>query len=235
MSGWRTSNKYFNSTDLSKIPLFSELSESDLTNITEIVDVKEYCKDNLILFEATPAQKFFIIKSGSVKCTFIDANGREVIVNILYEGDFFGEFSLTKGMSLPTSFFALNKTELYVIRCDELIGILEKYPTVSMNLIRQEIECISTLYSQIKKFSLLNAEYKVAATLIKLAEEIGTIHGGQVRISKLLRQQDIANIAGTSRETISRSISKFQKRGFVKRDKRDLIIFDYENFKQEYN
>ena len=70
-------------------------------------------------------------------------------------------------------------------------------------------------------------------TIIRISEEFGTIHHGEVSVKKMPVQQDIANMAGTSRETVSRTINILEEEGFIKRDGKDLSVVDYDRFKRE--
>ncbi|MDR3628556.1 MAG: helix-turn-helix domain-containing protein, partial [Ignavibacteriaceae bacterium] len=85
-----------------------------------------------------------------------------------------------------------------------------------------------------KALSMLDAEGKIASVIVQLADEIGRIKKGQVEIQKLPFQHDMANMAGTSRETISRTMHIFAKKGFVEFDRNGLKILDYEKFKEAY-
>ena len=89
--------------------------------------------------------------------------------------------------------------------------------------------------AQIKSLSLKDAAGRVATVLLQLADDIGTIRKGRVEIDELPLQQDLANMAGTSRETISRVIHTFIKKGFLDLQGNKLIISDYEKFKSQYH
>ena len=85
--------------------------------------------------------------------------------------------------------------------------------------------------AQIKSLSLKDAAGRVANVVLQLADEIGMFRKGRVEIDELPLQQDLANMAGTSRETISRMIHKFIKKGYLQLQGNRLIINDYESFK----
>jgi CRP-like cAMP-binding protein len=87
---------------------------------------------------------------------------------------------------------------------------------------------------KIKALSLKDAEGKVATVLLQIAEYSGKIKNGVVEIDKLPVQQDLANMAGTSRETISRTLHSFAKRGFVELDGNKLRIVSFEKFKESF-
>jgi CRP-like cAMP-binding protein len=87
---------------------------------------------------------------------------------------------------------------------------------------------------KIKALSLKDAEGKVATVILQLADDIGKIKQGTVEIEKLPLQQDLANMAGTSRETISRTLHSFAKKGMVELEGSKLKIIDYEKFRETF-
>jgi len=219
---------------LKTIPLFSELKDHELQKVAELCVLKKFRRDNLIIFEDDLGNNLFLIKSGRVKISRISEDGREVILAILNEGDFFGELSLIDGMTRSANVIALGDVEVLILRRGDFLDLLSKYPTIAVSLVKELAARIRKSDSQIQSLSLMSAEGRVITTLIRLAEDIGTIQKGEVRITNLPCQRDLANIAGTSRETISRFIKKFERQGLLKKDKGELIIFDYDRFKQAF-
>jgi CRP-like cAMP-binding protein len=88
---------------------------------------------------------------------------------------------------------------------------------------------------QIASLSLSDAEKRIALCIIRFADEQGVIKRGQVSIPKIPIQQDIANMAGTSRETVSRAINLLEKEHYIKRQGRELLILDYKQFIKEFD
>jgi CRP-like cAMP-binding protein len=88
---------------------------------------------------------------------------------------------------------------------------------------------------QIASLSLSDAEKRIAMCILRIADEKGVIKKGQVSIPKIPIQQDIANMSGTSRETVSRALKLLVKEGFVQRNGKELIIYDYNRFVEEFD
>ena len=82
---------------LRNVPIFTDLTDSDLTKIASKMVPRVYKKGQMILLEESMGETFFIITQGAVKVTRLSADGREVILAILGESDFFGEMSLLDG------------------------------------------------------------------------------------------------------------------------------------------
>jgi len=220
---------------LKTIPLFSELSEKDLQKIAQVATKQKYHKDNLILIEEEVGSTMFIILSGRVKISRISDDGREVILSILSDGDFFGEMSLLDGQTRSANVTAIEDSELMVIRREDFLQMLKDYPQIAINLLKELAQRIRKSDEHIKSLSLQDATGRVASTLLRIAEDSGVFRKGMVEISELPLQQDLANMAGTSRETISRVIKSLMLKGYLKKEKGKIIILDYEKFKSIFS
>jgi CRP/FNR family cyclic AMP-dependent transcriptional regulator len=220
---------------LKYIPIFSELSETDLQKIARASIKQLYRKDNMILIEEEFGSTMFIILNGRVKISRISEDGREVILSILSEGDFFGEMSILDGETRSANVVTLEDSEILVIRREDFLQMLHDFPQIAINLLKELAHRLRKSDSQIKSLSLQNATGKVASTLLRIADDSGKIHLGQVEIPKLPPQQDLANMAGTSRETISRVIKSLSEKGYLKKIGSKLIIMDYESFRSDFS
>jgi len=220
---------------LKYIPLFSELSDDDLREISNLAVRQVYKKDNMILIEEEIGSTMFIILEGRVKISRISDDGREVILSILSEGDFFGEMSILDGQNRSANVVTLEDSKIMVIRREDFLQMLHDYPQIAINLLKELAQRLRRSDAQIKSLSLQNATGKVASTLLRIADDSGKIHLGQVEIPRLPPQQDLANMAGTSRETISRVLKALTKQGYLKKEGSRLIIKDYESFRSEFS
>jgi len=166
-----------------------------------------------------------------VKIVRMDDDGREVILSILGESDFFGEMAILDGLTRSASVVATTKSELFMIHRRDFLKLLNDYPMVAIALLRELTGRLRKADAQIKSLSLKDAAGRVANVVLQLADDIGMFRKGRVEIDELPLQQDLANMAGTSRETISRMIHKFIKKGYLQLQGNRLIINDYESFK----
>lgn len=217
------------------IPIFSELSDEDLEKISKVAMRQMYRKDNMLLIEEEIGSTMFIILDGRVKISRISDDGREVILSILSEGDFFGEMSILDGQTRSANVVTLEDSEILVIRREDFLQMLHDYPQIAINLLKELAHRLRRSDAQIKSLSLQNATGKVASTLLRIADDSGKIHLGQVEIPRLPPQQDLANMAGTSRETISRVIKSLSEKGYLKKIGSKLLILDYETFRADFS
>lgn len=216
------------------MPIFSDLDEESLKIVANSGFLQSYKKDSLILSEEDAGNALFVIISGKVKVVRSDSGEKEVILAILNESDFFGEMALLDGLNRSANVIATEDSKLFIIQRSEFLGLLRKYPDVSIALLQELSTRLRASSMKIKALSLKDAEGKVATVLLQLADDIGKIKHGIVEIEKLPFQHELANMAGTSRETISRTLHSFAKKGFVELDGSKLRIIDYEKFQEMF-
>ena len=220
---------------LQSVPIFSDLSPSDLNKIAERMVLRTFTKGQMILLEDDLGQTFFVIAGGSVKITRLSDDGREVILAMLGESDFFGEMSLLDGAGRSANVVALEAAEVLTLARNDFLEILQEYPKISISLLEELTQRIRKSDQQIESLSLSDVEQRIGITLIRLAEELGTIKRGSVKIKNLPYQQDIANMAGTSRETVSRTFKLLEEKGLVTREGRKLTIYNFNQFTKTFS
>ncbi|KAF0152815.1 MAG: Crp/Fnr family transcriptional regulator [Ignavibacteria bacterium] len=219
---------------LNYVPIFSELDKDSIEKIERIGSRKTYTKNEVILLEEEAGTALFVIVSGKVKVSRTSNDGKEVILTILGESDFFGEMAILDGLTRSATVTTIEKSELFIIQRNDFLTLLYEHPEVSIALLQELTRRLRNADMKIKALSLKDAEGKVATVILQLADDVGKIKHGKVEIDKLPLQQDLANMAGTSRETISRTLHSFAKKGLVEMEGSKLRILDYEKFKEMF-
>jgi CRP/FNR family cyclic AMP-dependent transcriptional regulator len=150
------------------------------------------------------------------------------------KSEFFGEMAILDGLSRSATVIALEPSKLFIIHRNEFLELLTKHPEISIPLLQELTSRLRTADMKIKSLSLKDAEGKVATVVLQLADTQGKVRGGIVEIDEMPLQQDLANMAGTSRETISRTLHAFAKKGIIEMEGSKLRIIDYEKFMEQY-
>ena len=219
---------------LRNVPIFTDLTDADLTKIASKMVPRVYEKGQMILLEESMGETFFIITQGAVKVTRLSADGREVILAILGESDFFGEMSLLDGEGRSANIVANEDAKVLTLSRNDFLDCLESYPKIAIALLEELATRLRKSDQQIESLSLSDSEHRIGITLIRLAGELGTIKQGHVTVKNLPYQQDIANMAGTSRETVSRTLKLLEDKKLVRRENRNLTIYNYDAFRQAF-
>ena len=220
---------------LQSVSLFFDLSEKELGYIEEKMVTRRYENGNYIFLEDSEGEQCFFVAKGSVKVTRLSKDGREVILTMLNAGDFFGEMSLLDGESRSANVIALEETEVLTLNREDFLVVLHDYPTIAIQLVKEMAGRLRKSDRQIASLSLSDAEKRITMCIIRFADDQGVIKNGKVSITKTPIQQDIANMAGTSRETVSRALSILEKENLIERNGRELIILDYKKFIKEFD
>lgn len=220
---------------LRQIPIFEDLSDEQLDNIVKLIIHRHYRKNNLILLEEDFGDTLFIIKTGSVKITRINEEGKEVILSILRDGEFFGEMSLFDGESRSANVIAMEDSEVMIIKRSDFMEMLEKYPKIAIYLLEELARRIRHSDRHIESLSLSDAEHRVGSAILRLAEDLGIHRAGIVSIEDMPLQQDVANMAGTSRETVSRMLKMLENKKLIERDGRKLKIINYGEYLRSFS
>ena len=220
---------------LQSVSIFWDLNENDLGHIAEKMVAKHFENGNYIFLEDSEGEQCFFVLEGSVKVTRLSKDGREVILAMLNEGDFFGEMSLLDGESRSANVIALEQTKVLTLDRNDFIAVVNDYPQIAVQLLKELARRLRKSDRQIASLSLSDAEKRIALCIIRFADEQGVIQNGKVSIPKTPIQQDIANMAGTSRETVSRALGLLEKEDLIERHGRELIILDYKKFIKEFD
>jgi CRP-like cAMP-binding protein len=216
---------------LRNVPIFSDLKDRDLDLMSDVWVPKYFKKGNLIVLEEDPGVVLFVIVYGQVKIVRTDRDGREVILAILGPRSLFGEMSILDGMKRSASAVATSPAKVLMIERKDFLKLLHLHPSIGISLMRSLTMRLRRADAKIKSLSLNNATGRAANALLQLAEEVGVFYSGRAEIGQLPLRQEMANMAGITRETFCRVLRKFVDKGFVELHGRKLVIADYENFR----
>lgn len=214
------------------IPLFENLDDETILKIAGLGKTNIYHKDQVIIEEHDAGSVLFVIMKGKVKVSRESDDGKEVILTILGECEFFGEMSIIDGFERSANVIAIEESKLFLIERTEFLDLLFKYPEVSIALLQEFASRLRISNLKIKSLSLKGAEGKVATVILQIADTQGRIKKGKVEVENMPIQSDLAHMAGTSRETISRTLQTFVKKGLLEVEGQKMIINDYNEFKK---
>ncbi len=201
---------------LKKIALFSSLTADELRKIEEKIIIKNYKKSQNILRAEYTSEYMYMILDGEAKVVQATEKGKEILLSMHRSGDFFGELSLIDGKTVPADVFATRNSTIAIIAKREFFSIISGQPKVLDSLLR--ILC-SRIRESLKKIQLLNfnnAAQRIKMLFLMLSDNFGeTTKDGTVLNVKLIHQ-DIADMTGLTRETVTRILDKWQKAGEIR-------------------
>ncbi len=217
---------------LDELYVFSDLSQQDLEKVANLCTPRTYPKNSMIILEEEFGDTVFGIIIGTVKITRVNDEGKEVILALLGQGELFGELAVLDGEARSANALAQEQCTLLAFPKGEFLNLLKNNFKVSFALMGELAKRLRKSDQQIEALSLSDAEHRIGVSILNLAEDMGIIKKGQVTIVKLPFQQDIANMAGTSRETVSRVLTLFEEKSMITKVGHTLVIPDYLFFKR---
>jgi CRP-like cAMP-binding protein len=209
---------------LKKVSLFANNEESELERVSALLVERNCPRDTNIVSRDEPGDAMFIILKGRVKIVILGDNGREVILNILKAGDFFGEMALLDDQPRSANVVAAEDSQLLMLKRETFAEHIRKSPATALNMMAELAKRLRRADELISNLALLDVYARVAHILIDLAKRDGEDVEEGILIRERPTQQDIASMIGTSRETVSRVLSEFQRRGFVEMRGRDILL-----------
>lgn len=206
---------------LRKVPLFSGLADRDLQAFADLFRDRGYPKGSVIVFEDDPGDAMYLVAAGQVKVVLIAEDGREVILSVLGEGAFFGEMSVIDEEPRSAHVIAMEESTLLVLRREDFHARLRQSPDVAIALLRELSRRLRRADEKIANLVLLDVNGRVANLLLRMAEE----EGGD-RITRRLTHHTIAQMIGSSRETVSRTMRNLVDRGVIEVSRRQIFLKD---------
>ena len=205
------------------VELFRGISEAEARKVSSLCSERKYRKGAVIYSKGDPGDALFILKSGKVRILALSDKGMETIVHILKEGAIFGELILSEE---TRAFTAVAGTEALttVLSKGSLVELLASIPTVSMNFIRLLSKRLAKVEMEFGDFGHSWSYTRLAKVLLRLCDEHGKETPKGILIPLRLTHEDLANLIGTTRETVTTQMIRFRRKGFVKRQDRLLVV-----------
>jgi CRP/FNR family transcriptional regulator len=212
---------------LRAVPLFSDLSDDELSRFQEKFLIKQFKKNDIILDEQETGKYFYVILKGVVRIVKPLDGGRERVLALHREGDFFGELAIFDGQTSPARMVAREPVEILFIKKEDFKEIVLINKQVNEKLIHFLCERLRESWGQIKTLTSLTAEKRICKALCDITRRHGEKTEQGIKIMMQLSHQEIADIAATSRETVTRTLLALQEQNIIlKGIKKYIVILD---------
>lgn len=209
---------------LKKIYLFAGLNDDELDEIAALTLERKYQKGRIIFVEGEPGEAIYFLKSGLIKVTKQDREGREHTLHYVNPGDVFAEVVLFDAGGYPATAEVVEDAEVGLIRNRDMDRVLIKNPGMTLEMLKIMARRLRNAQQQIMDLALKDTTRRLAGLLLKLSEEHGVARDNGVLIGIPLTNQELANLIGTSRETVNRILSEFRRRKAITIIKQEGIV-----------
>lgn len=221
------------SASLKHIPLFQDLSETELKFLLDRAVKLFYSPGQSIFVEGDPCEGLYVIESGRVKIFRTSPNGREQVLTIEGAGASIAELPVFDGGDYPASAAAATGSTLLHIRKKDFQELCLAHPQVALKVVKVVGSRLRTMVDLINELSFSSVRHRVAALLLRLAEDRGKAAGGGIVLTLPSTNQELAAQIGTVRELVSRNLGRLQNIGIIRLNGRKVTVRDLEALRAE--
>ena len=214
-------------TDLiRRVPLFATLTDAEFGGLEQIFVIRSYRKNQVIFLEEETGNYMYIVLAGKVKVTKSTLGGKDSILAIHQTGDFFGEMALLDGRTSPATVSAMEDCRIASISNGDFHRYLMHNEKVITQIVQVLCGRLRHVWGQIQALTYSNAESRIRAGLLQLAKMHGVRDTRGIIINLKITHQEVAELVGTSRETVTRTLARLQKDGILLIDHRRMILLN---------
>lgn len=211
---------------LRKFWLFADLDEADIASLSGVA-IPTQVGDGRVLFrKGDPTPGLHLVEAGAVKIYVLTTEGEERIVDIIGPGEFCGEMGVVDAAPSGAWGEAMGTTLLRVIPAQALEALLLANPALCLRLCRSVVSKLRAASRQLDETIFLGARERVLRQLMRLAERHGRPTEDGLRLTVRLTHQELAQMVGTARETVSRVLAELQERGLLCFERRQMLVPD---------
>lgn len=201
--------------------IFQDLSASEVEALQSRLVMVNVSVGHDIFYEGNPIETFYLLKQGSVRLYRIGSDGRRLELAMLEAGIFFGDVPLGESKVQRSCAEAATDGLICVISRDNLADILNRYPKIAIRMVSALNARVGYLQDQLSRFAQKDIAERVAAMLLERGRSLNT---SKIRIT----HQELADMTGSSRETVTRSLAIFKAMGILKTGRGVLTIINFD-------
>jgi len=207
---------------LKQVPLFAGLTSAQYRELATIITVREYGRGQSIFAEGDEGNGFYVVMEGLVKIFKLSLDGKEQILHIFGPGEPFAEAAVFTGSTFPAHALALEKSRTLFIRRRAFIEMIQRNPSLAMNMLAALSLRLKKFAHMIEDLSLKEVPGRLAAHLLYLSDQQGDSDTVRLEVGKA----QLASLLGTIPETLSRILAKLGKQGLISIDGPRITIRD---------
>lgn len=211
---------------IGRLPFFKHLPAEAISRINLLFHDHGVAVDERIYYEGDEAKYLYLVAMGKVKLVRNSTSGREVLLDILHGGDYFGTLITLGGYSYTETAIAQTDGCILQISSEDFESVLSEHPDVTRKVLEAVSRRLVESQEIIKQLSTYTVEQRIASALLRLAGKLGEVRGQDILIQLPFSRQDLAAMTGSTMETVSRVMSRFAEEGLVKSGRKWVTITD---------
>ncbi|HEX5610239.1 MAG TPA: Crp/Fnr family transcriptional regulator [Solirubrobacterales bacterium] len=209
---------------LKSVTLFADLEEGELERFSHVAVPRSFPAGTRVFHEGDNSDACYIVKEGSFRVTREHSDGRAITLATLGPGEIFGELAMLDGDKRSASAEALTDGELLALPAGDVRSLLARHPEIALKLVAGLVRRLRAANVRLTKQSFQTVPSRVAGILAQLSREGQDNGSGEVTIR--MNQTDLAQLAGTSRESVSRFLAELERAGVVRSGRGRVTVLD---------
>jgi len=212
--------------DLRQVDVFAEVTDDDLNKIVQNSFLRSIEEGEFFFFQGDPAEYVYVLTSGQVKLLQSNPSGKQVNIRTIQPWEMFAALgAVRKDSTYPASAQAIQESSALVIKSEFLGEMMQSRPYLAVGLTRLMTSLIQEIQARYRELATERVEQRIARTLLRLASQIGKrIDQGTTMVELSFTRQDLAEMAGTTLFTVSRTLSDWEKLGYIEAGRERIRI-----------
>jgi CRP/FNR family transcriptional regulator, nitrogen oxide reductase regulator len=206
--------------------LFEGFAPAERARVLAAGQMRVLRRGEVLFREGEPAAALYVVESGRVKLTQVTAGGQEVILRYLAPGDAFAAVALFDRSTYPVTARATERTRLRAWPREVLREVVREHPRFEGNLLRVVSSHTRDALARMRELATEPVPQRLARTLLRLAGQVGRREADGSIVVERITQQELAEIAGTSLYTVSRTLAGWQEKGIAEAARQRFRIRD---------
>jgi CRP/FNR family transcriptional regulator len=215
---------------LQSVPLFNDLEDDELERFSHVAVPRSFPAGTRVFHEGDNSDACYIVKVGSFRVTREHSDGRAITLATLGPGEIFGELAMLDGDKRSASAEALSDGELLALPAGDVRALLSRHPEIALKLVAGLVRRLRAANVRISRQSFQTVPSRVAGILAQLSREGqeagGADANGSGEVTIRMNQTDLAQLAGTSRESVSRFLAELERAGVVRAGRGRVTVLD---------
>src|SRR4249919_1563029 len=211
---------------LRSVPLFADLEQGELENFSHVAVARSFPAGTRVFHEGDHSDACYIVREGSFRVTREHSDGRAITLATLGTGDIFGELAMLDGEVRSASVEAISDGELLALPGGEVRALLGRHPEITVKLVAALVRRLRAANERISRQSFQTVPSRVAGVLSQLVAEEGQRVEDGSEVTIRMNQADLAQLAGTSRESVSRFLAELERSGVVRSGRGRVTVLE---------
>ena len=210
---------------LRSVPLFADLEEAELERFSRVAVPRSFPAGTRVFHEGDRSDACYIVREGSFRVTREHSDGRAITLATLGPGEVFGELAMLDGDKRSASAESITDGTLLALPANDVRGLLSRNPEIALKLVAGLVRRLRAANMRLSRQSFQTVPSRVAGILLQLSRD-GQDGDDEAEVTIRMNQTDLAQLAGTSRESVSRFLAELERAGVVRSGRGRVTVLE---------